>query len=151
MNANETKCVEFKTKQKREDVVKIFFFSNYTSRKTQTKTWRCYLYLGTDIVSQLGWKMNDHIRILRSLDDNQTIQLHKRCQDEEEKSEHKLFKGFTLRKVKGSYSYSLSFVWDNQDEINDLADIHKSIHTIQHEIIKGKEEAYIKICYGDKK
>src|SRR5271163_449089 len=116
MTEIDTQFSEIKTKQKREDFIKISFRSIYTSRKTQQKVGRIYIYIGVKIISELNWKNEDYIRVFRStkLGDNwDEITLMKR-KEEDKDDEYKRFKGFKIRKMRGSYSYLLSFVWDDQ-------------------------------------
>lgn len=155
MSLKDLKISNIKTRQnQRDEVVKIFFFSNYT-KKNKEKMWRVNIYIGTHIISKLGWKEKDYIFVGRTTevsdflnDENysKSLVLYKNTSNDIYG-----FKGFLLHKVKDSYSYYISFTWDDQLEIAKYMENGKhSVKTAPHVIVNNsdKEEGdYIKISY----
>lgn len=138
---------ELKPQSKRENVVKIAFGSNYTARSSNRKVWRCYLYIGSAIVEKLKWESRDYTKILCATENGCKIFNIKKIH-EHDTSEYKLFKGFRLLCVPRSYSYTVNFISDKQDEIDKMKGEERRIKTLKHEIVEDKDGDYLKVWCG---
>jgi hypothetical protein len=115
----------FLTCASRSKSVKIAFHNHKNSREN---TIRVKLSIGADIASDLQWKDGIYLQIEG---DRNILYLSKSIQSDDK--EYKTFKGHKFKKIKGSYSYSVTFTSFFIPEI-------KSIRPVPFEIVDAFDE-----------
>lgn len=128
---NDHNFIEITPPSLRSNVVKLSFRTVWDKKNIN-------LSIGSEIVCSLNWNDNDLISVSY---DSKYLFL-KKAERSSLDDDYKLFKGYKLKKIPKSYSYSLGFHFS-------LMTSNKRIRIVPHEIITMSGIDYLKIYIGD--